>query len=109
MPAATDSSLQDFVAKALAEAEPMSQNTSDGNLGFGWMYYALVRNLRPDFVVAIGSCRGFMPFCLARGVQDNGAGAVVFIDPSYAGDGPPGWCGQAAWSDAVDVAARIDA
>src|SRR4051812_50120432 len=77
MLAATDSSLQDFVAQALAEAEPMSQNTSDGNLGFGWVYYALVRNLRPDFVVAIGSRRGFMPFCAARGARDNGHGQVI--------------------------------
>jgi len=30
------------------EAQPMSQNTIDGDLGFGWIYYGLIRNLRPD-------------------------------------------------------------
>lgn len=73
----------DFLQKVIADAEPMGQNTSADNLGFGWIYYGLIRNLRPDFVVAIGSRRGFMPFCAARAVQDNRVGKVIFIDPSY--------------------------
>src|SRR6266511_432299 len=97
--------LDEFAAKVLTDAQPLAQNTDADNLGFGWLYYSLVRNLRPDFVVAIGSCRGFMPFCAARGVQDNGAGLVVFIDPSYSGIGDPGWGGVGAWSDPKDVEA----
>jgi FkbM family methyltransferase len=97
----------EFVRKVIAEAEPMSQNTGPDDLGFGWIYYGLVRNLRPDYVVAIGSCRGFMPFCAARALQDNGEGKVLFIDPSYAGTGHPGWSGRGLWSDSATVAARI--
>lgn len=100
-------SFGEFVRKVIAEAEPMSQNTGPDDLGFGWIYYGLVRNLRPDYVVAIGSCRGFMPFCAARALQDNGNGTVLFIDPSYAGTGHPGWSGRGLWSDPAAVAARI--
>ena len=100
-------SFGDFVTKVIAEAEPMSQNTEDGNLGFGWIYYGLARNLRPDFVVAIGSCRGFMPFCAARALQDNGHGRVIFIDPSYSGMDDPGWSGKGLWSDPGQVEARF--
>lgn len=87
----------------------MSQNTRPGNIGFGWIYYGLVRNLDPDFVVAIGSCAGFAPFCAARALQDNGRGKVLFIDPSYSGDGHPGWSGRNYWSNPAAVAARVAA
>lgn len=97
-----------FVEQALSQAEPLSQNTSAGNLGFGWIYYSLVRNIRPAFVVAIGSRRGFMPFCAARAVQDNGAGKVIFIDPSYSGYGDPAWSGAGLWSDPLEVRACIE-
>lgn len=100
-------SLPDFVDRVLSQAEPLSQNTADGNLGFGWIYYALIRNVRPLYVVAIGSRRGFMPFCAARAVQDNGAGQVIFIDPSYSGYGDPGWSGCGSWSDPAEVSSRI--
>jgi hypothetical protein len=58
-------------------------------------------------VIAIGSARGFVPFCASRALQDNGRGHLIFIDPSYYGDGPPGWSGRAAWSDPTQVAARV--
>lgn len=97
----------DFVQKVLTEAEPMSQNTRNGDLGFGWLYYGFIRNLRPDYVIAIGSCKGFMPFCAARAMQDNDRGKVLFVDPSYSGNGHPGWSGRGLWSDPAQVATRI--
>ena len=53
------------------------------NLGFGFVYYGLVRALRPQHVVVIGSGYGFSVVCLALGLKDNGAGALTFVDPSY--------------------------
>src|SRR5262249_48158603 len=100
-------SLPDFVERVLSEAEPLSQNTGPGNLGFGWIYYALICNLRPAYVIAIGSRRGFMPFCAAPAVQDSGSGQVIFIDPSYSGYGDPGWSGAGLWSDPVEVSTRV--
>jgi predicted O-methyltransferase YrrM len=60
-----------------------AQRVEDLNLGLGWIYYALVRSLRPKRIVAIGSYRGFVPMVLARGLADNiEGGEVTFIDPS---------------------------
>lgn len=98
-----------FAETLINEAEPMSQNVQgNDNLGFGWMYYGLVRNLCPDFVIAIGSARGFMPFSAARGLQDNGMGQLIFIDPSFEGSGPPAWEGRGHWSDPAKVDAWIE-
>src|SRR5262249_40290737 len=60
------------------------------NLGFGWLYYGLVRMLRPRHIVVIGSGFGFSVICLALGLKDNGRGALSFVDPSYSvlADGP---------------------
>jgi len=101
-------SLEEFARELVTHAEPLSQNTGAGNMGFGWLYYGLVRNLRPEFVVAIGSRRGFMPFSAARAVQENGSGQVLFIDPSYDGLGHPGWSGGGLWNDPGAVADRIE-
>ena len=48
-----------------------------------------------------------MPFCAARALRDNGAGRLVFVDPSYSGVGDPGWDGEGAWGDAAAVAEWI--
>jgi predicted O-methyltransferase YrrM len=59
------------------------QRAEDGNLGLGWLYYALARLLRPATVVVIGSFRGFVPLVLAKALADNvEKGEVYFIDPS---------------------------
>ena len=53
------------------------------NLGFGFVYYGLVRALRPRHVLVIGSGFGFSVVCLALGLRDNGRGVVTFVDPSF--------------------------
>ena len=61
------------------------QRAEDLNLGLGWLYYSLVRMIRPRHVVAIGSYRGFVPLVLGKALQDNlEGGEVAFIDPSLA-------------------------
>ncbi len=60
------------------------------NLGFGFLYYGLVRTLRPRHVLVIGSGYGFSVVCLALGLKDNHNGFLSFVDPSYSllKDGP---------------------
>ena len=54
------------------------------NLGFGFLYYGLVRTLRPQHVLVIGSGFGFSVVCLALGLKDNAEpGQLSFVDPSY--------------------------
>lgn len=69
----------------LDHARPLGHNEepSNLNLGFGFLYYGLVRALRPRHVVVIGSGFGFSVVCLALGLKDNGDGNLSFVDPSY--------------------------
>lgn len=76
------------------------QRAADGNLGWGWLYYALARMMRPRQIVVIGSWRGFVPAVFAKGLADNrDAGEVLFIDPSFADD---------FWADADAVRRHFD-
>jgi predicted O-methyltransferase YrrM len=69
----------------LCYAKPMGHNEQPENLnlGFGFIYYGLVRALRPGHVLVIGSGFGFSVVCLALGLKDNGKGRLTFVDPSY--------------------------
>ena len=64
-------------------ASNMGQMTDadTSNLGFGYLYYGLVRLYQPETVVSIGSYRGFSTICLALGLVDNQKGTCYFIDP----------------------------
>jgi predicted O-methyltransferase YrrM len=80
------------------------------NLGFGFLYYSLVRTLRPEHVVVIGSGFGFSVACLALGLRDNARGRLSFVDPSYSllGDGPFKTVGGTSqWSDPAEVTRRF--
>jgi hypothetical protein len=86
-------SLNESVLKDIFDrAKPLGHHENAGNLnlGFGFLYYGLVRSLRPKHVVIIGSGFGFSVVCLGLGVKDNGVGRVSFVDPSYSllRDGP---------------------
>jgi predicted O-methyltransferase YrrM len=66
-------------------AKPLGHYEDAGslNLGFGFLYYGLVRSLRPRHIVVIGSGYGFSVVCLALALKDNGSGSLSFVDPSY--------------------------
>jgi hypothetical protein len=69
----------------LRKARPLGHHEKKDNLnlGFGFLYYGLVRSLRPEHTVVIGSGYGFSVVCLALGCKDNGSGKVSFVDPSF--------------------------
>ena len=92
--------LTGWIARLLAEPDLLRmghlQRAADRNLGFGWLYYALGRVLRPQRAVVIGSWRGFVPLTIGRALADNlEGGDVWFIDPSLADD---------FWGDPAEVA-----
>lgn len=80
------------IQQILSEARPLGHHESahDLNLGFGFLYYSLVRMLRPQQALVIGSGFGFSVVCLALALRDNGQGRLHFVDPSYSvlTDGP---------------------
>jgi len=74
-----------LIGEILRRAKPLGhhEDAATLNLGFGFLYYGLVRTLRPKHVVVIGSGFGFSVVCLALGLKDNGRGRLSFVDPSY--------------------------
>ena len=70
-------------AYAFDDGAALWHNADKGSLGFGLLHYAFVRNLRPDFVLAIGSRYGFIPACLALALKANGKGRLHFVDANY--------------------------
>lgn len=102
----------DMIRVILDCAKPMGHNekVDSLNLGFGFLYYGLVRALRPEHVLVIGSGFGFSVVCLALGIKDNGSGTVSFVDPSYSllKDGPFKTIGGAGnWDDPGAVEAHF--
>lgn len=80
------------------------------NLGFGFVYYGLVRALRPRHILVIGSGFGFSVVCLALGQKDNVRGNLTFVDPSYSvfREGPQRTVGGTAyWDDPPRVRAHF--
>jgi len=96
----------------LRHARPLGHNEDAEtlNLGFGFLYYGLVRSLRPRHVLVIGSGFGFSVTCLGLGLKDNGAGRLTFVDPSFSvlKDGPlQTFGGTSQWDDPEQVKARF--
>ena len=58
-------------------------NADATTLGFGLLHYALVRNLKPDYALALGSRYGFVPACIALALKANGQGRLHFVDANY--------------------------
>ena len=89
-------------------AKPLGHGeiAADLNLGFGFVYYGLVRALRPEHIVVIGSGYGFSVVCLALGLKDNRSGRLTFVDPSYSllENGPTNTIGGVNfWRDPAQV------
>lgn len=68
-----------------------------GNLGYGFIHYALILNVKPERVLCIGSKKGFIPAICALACQENKKGVVDFVDAGYGLENPNNWCGVAWW------------
>ena len=73
----------EMLKQILDHAKPWGhrERVTDLNLGFGFLYYGMVRALRPAHVVVIGSGYGFSVVCLALGLKDNRAGRAQLRQP----------------------------
>lgn len=95
--------LDDWVTHLLSDDQMLrmghDQRRDDLNLGMGWLYYGLVRLIRPTRVVVIGSWRGFAPLVFGKALADNAeSGMVTFVDPSLIDD---------TWANAEQVQTRF--
>lgn len=69
----------------------------NGNLGYGYLHYAFIRNLKPKKILCIGSGYGFIPSICALACKDNNFGQVDFVDAGYYRDHPKSWGGIGLW------------
>lgn len=76
------------------------QHYHNDSLGFGFIHYALIRNIRPERVLVVGSQRGFVPAICALACKDEGRGHVDFVDAGYDLDHPDSWGGVGVWKTA---------
>lgn len=72
-------------------------NNATGNLGYGFIHYALILNIKPERILCIGSRKGFIPSICALACQENGKGTVDFVDAGYGPENPNHWSGIAWW------------
>lgn len=68
-----------------------------GNLGYGFIHYALILNIKPKRVLCVGSRKGFIPAICALACQENGFGHVDFVDAGYGLENKNHWSGIAWW------------
>jgi pimeloyl-ACP methyl ester carboxylesterase len=88
----------------------IQQQATSKNLGYGNLYYGLVRLLKPKHVLVIGSGYGFAPAVMALALQHNGRGTLTFVDPSMSGsrDGHnAAHGGSGSWDTPEQVRARF--
>lgn len=102
---------QEEARRIIRCAPGIQQETEGDNLGFGNLYYAIARWLRPERVLVIGSGNGFTPFLIAKALEHNGRGELLFVDPSMDAvrDGPnSAHGGSGNWDTPAQVQARFD-
>ncbi len=71
---------QIFAPDGGAERE---HNATAGSLGFGLIHYSLITNIKPTWVLAIGSRYGYIPSIMGLALKTNGAGKLDFVDANY--------------------------
>ncbi len=68
-----------------------------GNLGFGFIHYALILNHKPKRILCIGSRKGYITAICALACQENKKGLVDFIDAGYDDKDKNNWSGIGWW------------
>lgn len=72
-------------------------NIATADLGFGFIHYGLLRQLKPKAVLCIGSRYGFIPAVLASACKDNGFGHVYFVDAGFDESDTQAYTGKGFW------------
>lgn len=92
-----DVAIRDLMTHFQADEYGHEANTSQSDLGYGWLHYGYIRLLKPKRVLCVGSRYGFIPAVLAQACKDNGFGQVDFIDPGYGEGDEDHWTGVGLW------------
>lgn len=58
-------------------------NIDRADMGYGWIQYGFVRQMKPKRILCVGSGYGYIPGLLAQACLENGQGHVDFVDAGY--------------------------
>lgn len=72
-------------------------NTEQADLGYGFVHYGFIRQIKPQTILCIGSRYGFIPAVLAQACKDNGFGSVYFVDAGLDESSGHAYTGQGFW------------
>lgn len=89
--------LQQFLNTFQADEYGHRASQSTGDLGYGWIHYGLLRTMKPQRVLCVGSRHGYIPAVLAQACKDNSIGHVSFVDAGYGADDANSWTGEGYW------------
>lgn len=82
-----------------------AHNNRGYDLGFGYLHYSFIRNLKPQKVLCVGSQKGFIPAICGIACKDNKQGIVHFVDAGYDcridEEHDKSWGGVGVWKDAT--------
>ncbi|MBU1033325.1 class I SAM-dependent methyltransferase [Patescibacteria group bacterium] len=76
-------------------------NIKNADLGYGWIHYGLLRQIKAKKILCVGSRYGYVPAILAQACHDNGFGKVDFVDAGFGDEiekkGKNSWTGKGFW------------
>lgn len=75
---------------------------ANSSLGFGFIHYAFIRNIRPKRLLVLGSQRGFVPSICALACKHEEEGFVDFVDAGYDLGDENSWGGLGIWKKATN-------
>ncbi len=71
------------------------------DFGYGWIHYSLIRVLKPERILVIGSRYGYIPAICALACRDNQKGRVDFVEAGFdyrqPGNQAQAWGGVGFW------------
>lgn len=91
---------QQFIQRYSSANDWHNIDFNTGNLGYGWIHYAMIRTLKPKRVLCVGSRSGYIPAICALACKDNRRGIVDFVDAGFDENNPnePNhWGGAGLW------------
>jgi len=92
-----DQQLKKLLEYFQADVYGHQANIATADLGYGFIHYGLLRQLKPKTVLCIGSRYGFIPAVLASACKDNGFGQVYFVDAGLDDTNSGAYTGKGFW------------
>ena len=92
-----DSNINLLMQHFRADESGHQANIASNDLGYGWIHYGLIRQIKPMHVLCIGSRHGYIPAICAQACKDNNKGSVDFVDAGYGKGDKNHWTGVGYW------------